>query len=287
MNLTVAGMVLFSALLHPLWNALIKREERQDGAFIGLVSVMIGLSAVHSLIAGYDLLSGASVWPLLCISVLGQLLYGYSLISTLQRGDLSLYYPIIRSSPLFIVAVGLLFLDYSYSWSLLIGIACVLVGAFALLYRRGVRYLDDPKALMFSLFALSGTGVYSIVDSRAMQVIEPPVLFFWVELSILPVYVVLFRLVGPSGTVVPDLFQWLRKPFFFLGLGSICYLSYFLILTAYAMGGDVAAVTSVRQASIPVSVLIGGLLLREKSMVRRLLASLLVASGIVVIIISG
>jgi len=96
--------------------------------------------------------------------------------------------------------------------------------------------------------------------------------------------VVLFRFAGPPGTVFPDLFQWLKKPFFSIGLGGLCYLSYFLVLSAYAMGGDVAAVTSVRQASIPLSVLIGGMFLKEESMIRRLLASVLVAVGIIVIV---
>lgn len=287
MDLTVVGLVLVSAALHPLWNALIKRQERSDGAFIGLVTMMILLSYLHAMIQGYDLLSVVSVLPLIAISVIGQLLYGSSLIITLRQGDLSSYYPIVRSSPLFIVIVGIFFLGQSYSWQLLAGVGCVLAGAFTLQYRRGTRLLDDPKTLMFALLAMSGTGIYSIVDARAMQVIEPPVLFFWVEVLNLPCYLLIFRFFGLPQTTYSHLFQWLKRPFFFFGLGSICYLSYFLILTAYAMGGDVAAVTSVRQASIPISVILGGLMFREGSMVRRFLASCLLAFGIVVVVVMG
>ena len=57
----------------------------------------------------------------------------------------------------------------------------------------------------------------------------------------------------------------------------MCYVSYYLILWVYGHGGDVAAVTSVRQASIPFSVLIGGLWLKEPDMTRRLFASLILA----------
>jgi drug/metabolite transporter (DMT)-like permease len=287
MDLTIAGLVLLSAALHPLWNALVKRQERADGAYIGLTSTIMIMSFIHSMVQGYDLLAAFEIWPLIAISVMGQLLYGSSLIFTLRHGDLSSYYPIVRSSPLFIVIVGVLFLGLSYSAVLLAGIACVLVGAFALQYRRGSRLFDDPKTLMFAILAMSGTGIYSIVDARSMQVIEPPVLFFWIEVFCVPFYLLIFRYLGVSETRMSDLFIWVRKPLLFLSIGGICYTSYFLILTAYAMGGDVAAVTSVRQASIPISVILGGLMFREGSMLRRFFASCLLAFGIVVVVVMG
>ncbi|NQV47795.1 MAG: EamA family transporter [Rhodospirillaceae bacterium] len=287
MELKIAAMVLLSAALHPLWNAMIKREKRIDGAFIGMVTLLMFTSFSHATIMGYDLLSVAQVWPLIALSVAGQLLYGISLIRTLGHGDLSVYYPIIRSSPLFIVIVGLLFLGESYTPQLLVGIACVLIGAFVLQYRRGSHIFHDPKTMFIALLAMSGTGIYSIADARAMQAIEPPVLFFWVEASSLPVYIFVYRFFGLPGTRLPDLFSWTKKPLLFLGLAAICYSSYWLILTAYGMGGDVAAVTSVRQASIPISVILGGLMFREGSIVRRLIASLVLAGGIVGVVLAG
>jgi len=286
-DLTITVMVLVSAALHPLWNALVKRQERADGAYIGMVFMLMMLSFTHATVQGYDLTTAIKVWPLIAISVMGQILYGCSLIITLRRGDLSSYYPIVRSSPLIIVIVGVLFLGQSYSWSLLGGIACVLAGAFALQYRRGSHLLDDPRTLMFAVLAMIGTGIYSIVDARAMQSIEAPVLFFWIEVFNLPCYLILFRFFGIPETRYADLFAWTKKPVLFVGVGVICYLSYFLILTAYGMGGDVAAVTSIRQASIPISVILGGLMFREGSMLRRFAASCLLAFGIVVIAVMG
>ncbi len=47
-----------------------------------------------------------------------------------------------------------------------------------------------------------------------------------------------------------------------------------------------AAVTAARQVSIPCAVLIGGTLLSEAAMARRLLFSLVIACGIVIIVFS-
>ena len=74
---------------------------------------------------------------------------------------------------------------------------------------------------------------------------------------------------------------------YILAPGALAYLSYYLILLAYQFGGEVAAVTAIRQASIPISVALGGLFLREGAMQRRFFAAGLLALGIVVIALYG
>ena len=83
-----------------------------------------------------------------------------------------------------------------------------------------------------------------------------------------------------------SLFPWVKNPLPYIKIGLICYASYLLILIAYQGGAEVAVVNSVRQASIPMSVLLGGMWLKEIEMKQRILASLLLSSGIVVIVLS-
>ena len=66
----------------------------------------------------------------------------------------------------------------------------------------------------------------------------------------------------------------------------MAYASYYLILTAYSLGANIAAVNSVRQVAIPLSVFIGGMWLAEGAMWRRLGAALVLAAGVVVIALS-
>ncbi len=112
-------------------------------------------------------------------------------------------------------------------------------------------------------------------------------MFFWSTFLGLPFFAVFLWLLHRrrGEAAVKILFgSWRRTPGRHLAAGLIAYVSYYMILTAYQLGGNVAAVTSVRQASIPISVLLGGLYLREASMYPRLFWSLVLASGIVVII---
>lgn len=285
MEINITIMVLLSAALHPLWNAMIKRDPQPEGAFVGNSAMLIILAGAHSLIAGYDLLAITKIWHLLAITVAAKLTYTASLVTMLRRGDLSAYYPIARSSPAFIAAVSALFLGVLYSPVALAGIGLVIVGAFWLQYKRGVRLLDNPVTLMFALLAMAGTGVNSIADARAVQVVAPSVIFFWTFVFTLPGFVLTFAVLGGKTVSVPSLFPWVKNPLPYVKIGLLCYISYLLILLAYQDGGEVAAVNAVRQASIPFSVLLGGMWLKEADMGQRILASLLLAAGIVVIVL--
>ena len=284
---SVAALVLLSAVLHPLWNALIKRGASPEASFMGLMVMIALLSLATVVVIGADLMAAWKVWYLILISAFGLVVYGSALVMTLRRGDLSTYYPIIRSSPAFIVVVNTVFLGQSYAATVLIGIAMVMVGAFFVQYRPGARLLDDPRTLMIALLAMSSTGIYTISDAFAMQVVEPPVFLFWVTVLFVPAYVTVMRAIGGPSLGWRGLFAWVRTPWRSAGTGLVAYASYSLILIGFAWGGEVAAVSSLRQASIPISVLIGGLWLKETGLALRLVASLMLAAGIVVVVLTG
>jgi drug/metabolite transporter (DMT)-like permease len=286
MDLGIAALVLASAFLHPFWNLLVKDNPYREGAFLALIALHSVLGGFHALAIGASLLSAIEVWPLLLVSAGGELLFGIGLVATYQRGDLSVYYPIIRASPLFIVIVSAGVLGERYSALLLAGIGLVLLGTFFLQYRRGARLLHDPLAFTTAVLAMMGSGIYSLADAQALQAIEPAVRFFWVELMVAPCLALYFALTKPRsrGLGVHLFAGWRVTPGRFLAAGVLAYTSYLLILMAYRLGGDVAAVTSIRQASIPISVLLGALVLREAHLPARLSWSLVLAAGIVMII---
>lgn len=283
----VALLVLASAALHPVWNLLLKRSGDPQLGYLAITATLGLAGLAHALAVGADLGAAFAVWPLILLSWGGQVLYGTCLTATLRRGDLSAYYPIVRASPVFVVVVSVLLLGQAYGAVTLAGIALAVAGGFLLLWRPGTRYLHDPGTLALALLAMSGTGIYSIADARLMETIAPPVLLFWVEALLLPVYAALHRLrrdaVAPAGATPPVLVRAARLVL----PGVIAYVSYVMILMAYQLGGEVAAVTAVRQASIPLSVLLGGVFLSEGALPRRLLASLVLALGIVLIVTTG
>lgn len=286
MGISIVLLVLVSAVMHPFWNLLIKKNPDPQLGYLFLTITMGLCGLMHGVATGADFFAILTVLPLLGFSILGQVLYGTCLTATLQRGDLSTYYPIIRSSPVFVVLVSVLLFGETYPIAVLLGIAMAVGGGCLLLYRRGTSVLGDRRALSFALIAMSGTGIYSLADAGLMQTIEPPVLVVFVEAALVVFYTAIWLRRRAVATARPAQMTGVSVLYLVLP-GILAYASYYLILIAYQLGGDVASVTSVRQASIPVSVALGGLFLREGAMARRFFAAGLLALGIVVIALNG
>ena len=155
-----------------------------------------------------------------------------------------------------------------YDYVVLAGIGLVLVGAVVLLYRRNVNLLDDLKTFSLAILAMCGTGIYSLSDAKLMSSIEPAALFFWVQIILWPILTAVYKINGYQIPRFMGARQLILKPVLHLKLVMCLYGSYLLILLAYEQGGDVAAVTTVRQASIPLSVIIGGYFLNEGAITR-------------------
>jgi drug/metabolite transporter (DMT)-like permease len=286
MDPLAAALVLTSAVLHPLWYALLKRDPDPDAAFVGLNVAVTLVALGHAGLRGVALTDGLAVWRLFLVSAAGQIAYGLAIVGVLKRGDLSAYYPIIRASPLAIVAIGFVVLGERYRPVLLVGIALVLAGSVALQYRRGARLLSEPLTLGLAVLALLASAVYALADSRSVRRVDPVAVLFWVQTITVPVFAALHRrrrLARRPATPPP---AWAPVPLRYAVLGGLAYASYYLVLLAYGRGANVAAVNAVRQAAIPISVVIGSLWLAEGAMGRRLAAAFAIAAGVVVIVLA-
>jgi len=287
LTLFIAAMVIASACIHPFWNLLIKGDQDRVASWWLFTIMLSSIGGIVCLVRGADFMSITAVLPFLGLSILGQYVYGLTLIRIYRHGDLSAYYPIVRASPVGVVILGFLFQGNGYGVLVLAGIALSVVGGFWLQKQPGRRLLDDPRTLMFAVMCMMSTAIYSVVDAQAVRIVAPEVMFFWVETCMVVGYLPAFWLLGEKQVVLRSVGLMRAKPVRHLAAGALAYASYMLILAAYAEGGDVAAVTTVRQLSIPVSVLLGGMVLKEALLGRRFAASLLLVGGIVLVILGS
>ncbi len=288
----MSGLILFlvlgSAALHPLREFCIKGDSTPEGVTLA-VNIWFGiLAGIHVFTAGMDPWTAFEVWPMMAISGLSLLLFYSCIVATMRSGDLSIYYPITRSSPLFVVVFSFFIFGQSYSPMMLGGIGMVLVGAFLLQYRPGLRLLSDPTTLILALFAMCIHGVITLVDAEAMQKVEPAVYMFVMYIFVVPAMAFVLSIRRPAErNLFNHLFVgWVKTPARFAIVGISAYASYYMILVAFQLGANVAAVSAVRQVSIPISVFLGCLIYKEARMKVRLLWSVLLALGVVIIVLA-
>lgn len=281
MDSLVIALVIGSAVLHPLRDLILKGVGDGFAAYGGVCLVWVILAAIETVAARQSLVVPSTTIMLAAISAAGLIAYYAGTLLAMRRGELSVAYPIIRSSPVAIVLIGWFFLGHAHNWRSLGAIVLIVLAGF-LLQRRPGRMIGQPRAMTAALIAMFGSAVYAIADSRAMQSIDPAPFLFWVYICVTAGLVVVGGCVDrrPGGEGPKLVTILMRAPGKIIGAGAISYLSYRLILAAFQMGGEPAGVTAVRQVSIPVSILLAALVLGETEGQRKLVWGGLMAVGI-------
>ncbi|NTJ42069.1 EamA family transporter [Agrobacterium larrymoorei] len=274
MSFDVLLLVLFGALLHASWNALVK-----SGADKALDASLVAAGAAMCCIPFLPFLPlpGLVAIPFLIASALLQFAYFRLVAAAYNVGDIGLVYPLMRGvAPLIVVASSSLFLDETLSTAALAGIGVISVGILTLAFeaRRG-----GAKAITLALINAVVIAGYTFVDGVGarqsgnaisytlwMSLLPPVLLFSWA-----------FYQRGWQPVISHVRRYWWRG--LLGGGGSI--LSYGLALWAMTKA-PVAVVAALRETSILFAILISVFILKEAASVWRYVAGAVIASGVLV-----
>jgi len=270
--------VLFAALCHAGWNALIK-VGLDPLSTTTLISIGSGLVALALLpLVGTP---AASAWPWLIASVAIHLVYFAALIEAYRTGDLGQVYPIARgAAPLMTATATTLFVGEKLS---LIGWACIvaLVAGVFLLSAHGGRDLVkiDRHAIGFALLTALTICTYSVVDGVGARLAGNPnaySLSLFVGIAAVMVPYALYR---DGRDVIPAMRSYWRRGF---AGGALQVLSYGTVLWAMTVA-PIAIVATLRETSVLFGAVIAVVVLKEPLRAVRIGAALLIVTGLVLI----
>ena len=270
--------VLFAALCHAGWNALIKvgLDPLSTTTIISIGSAVVALVCLP--FAG---MPAAAAWPWLIVSAFIHMLYFAALIESYRTGDLGQVYPIARgTAPLMTAGAGVVFVGEHLSLASWSGIV-VLAAGVLLLSARGGRALAriDRRAVGFALLTSLTICTYSVVDGIGARISLNPqsyVLWLLIGNALLLVPYALWR---DDRDVIPAMRRfWLRG---FAG-GALQALSYGIALWAMTLA-PIAIVASLRETSVLFGAAIAVVVLKEPLRAARIGAALLIVAGLVLI----
>ena len=268
--------VLIAALLHACWNAIIKFGDDKLQGMV-LLSVAHGLIGLM-LIAIFPIPSKESWW-LLAGSVLFHLMYKTFLTFAYMRGDLSRVYTIARgTAPMIVLVISLIALSDVMLASQIFGI--VLVGLGITLMAWGVFAHGEERALVpYALLAAVGTAGYSLFDGLGARV-SGSVSGYIGWLFFLDAFLFTVGGVAIKGhAVLPKSVKiWM------LGLiAGVCSVAAYWIAVWAMTLAPIALVTALREVSVLFAVLIGVLFFKDKAMVGKIFAALVIVAGVIAI----
>jgi drug/metabolite transporter (DMT)-like permease len=274
MTLSISLVVLFAAVLHASWNAMLRAgADRLWSITIMCIAIAIVCAALSLVVP----MPAQASWGYAVLSALLHVGYNLFLVRTYRSGDLGQTYPISRgSSPLLVSLGAAVFAGEVPDAISAIGVALVSGGIISLAFQgRKLGLGTLPYALGTGCFI----GAYSVTDGIGVRLSGTPV-GYTVWMCLLwgvmapPVYVVIrdWRSLvrGPRETLVAA------------GGGVVSLIAYGIIIYAMSLGA-MGPVSALRETSVVFAALIGRFFLHERLTAHRIAACLLVGIGAICI----
>ncbi|MDZ7824562.1 MAG: hypothetical protein U5K75_11365 [Ahrensia sp.] len=168
MTTTVFLAVLFAAVLHAVWNALLKHG---DDKFLGMTGVMIGHTPLAIAAAAYCPLPEPASYPYIIASMVLHLGYQMFLLTSYRFGDLTQVYPIARgTAPLIVAGASIAFLGITLLPMEIAGVLVIGLGLVSLSFVRHNSGARNAKAALLALITGCFIASYSLNDGLGARV---------------------------------------------------------------------------------------------------------------------
>ncbi len=275
MSLTwpIVAAVLFGALLHASWNALVKSsaDKALDTALIHLLGSLIAIPLVLWL--GWP---RAEAWPYILASVTIHIAYYIALTGAYKHGELGLTYPLMRgTAPLLVALSATLTVGEHLSplaWAGVLGISC---GVLALGLSR--HAIDSPRAVAFALGNAVVIAIYTVVDALGART-SGDALRYVAALFVLdgwPFALIVFMRRG--GAVA---WPYARRRWPVAAGAALASLGSYGIALWAMTRAPVATVAALRETSVLFAVLLGSWFLKEAFTLRRAIGTGAIVAGV-------
>jgi drug/metabolite transporter (DMT)-like permease len=278
MESLVFAAVLFAAACHAGWNASIKRglDPLATTVAISLGAALVSLAAMP--FAG---LPAVAAWPWVLASIAIHLFYFAALIESYRAGDMGQVYPIARgSAPLMTATVTTVLIGEHLGVAGWLGIVLLAAGVLMLSLRGGRDLAKlNRRAVGFALFTAVTVCAYSVVDGIGARLAGSAnaytvALFIGIG-PVMALYAVAHNDDGALG----DARRLWRTG---LAGGALQLGSYGIAIWAMTVA-PIAIVAALRETSVLFGALIAVVVLKEPLRAGRLVAALLIVSGLVLI----
>lgn len=277
----VLAAVLFGALIHATWNALIKAQADKFSA-AALVAIGAGVVALPLIV----LLPApaAAAWPYIAASSIIHVGYFALVAFAYRTADLGVAYPLTRgSAPPITALLAFLLIGETLGlnqWLAIVAIAAGVIALSADALLRGGLTRDTALA------AFGNAGViviYTLVDGIGARAAGSGLVY--VAWMLAGTAILLFaQMIAMRGTVF---IGEMRKNWFFaLGTGGLALASYAIALWAMTLA-PIGLVAALRETSVVFAAILGTLLFGESFGTNRRLALGAIVTGIMLLRLSG
>jgi drug/metabolite transporter (DMT)-like permease len=278
-SLELTLLILLAAMMHAVWNALVKasRDPLVELATLNLAGGAVSLPLLP--VVG---LPGSAAAPYLAGNVLCHTAYYTLLLNSYSAGGLSLVYPIARGvAPLLVALSSIPLLGETLGARAFSGVVLIAVSIASLAFAGGRRHFH-PRAVVLSLATGASIAAYTLVDGSGARQASSP-LSYIACLFVLDAFVLLPALyLRRRGAAL----ERMRAHWKTGSLSGILAVAAYGIAVWAMTRAPIALVAALRETSVVAAAILGAVLLGEPFGRHRVLASIGVALGIALLRLS-
>jgi drug/metabolite transporter (DMT)-like permease len=263
-------VVLFAAVLHAAWNAMVKGSSDK---LLSTVMVTTGSGLIAAPLLLFTGLPPPASWIWLGASTCCQMAYFLLLAQAYQHGEMSQAYPLMRgTAPLLVAAASAPLLGDVLSAAQYAAIALIAGGVLAM----AISSSSSRRSTLYALANSVMIACYTVIDGIGVRASGAP-LAYTLCLFALTAVAMLLAVLPQRARLLP----YFRSHWNIGLLGGACTMaSYGLALWAMTRA-PVAAVAALRETSILFATLIAVFILRERVSSQRLAAVAMIGAGAV------
>ena len=277
MSLTVFLAVMGAALMHAVWNALVKGGADK---LMNMTAIVLGhIPIVLVLLPMVDVPARES-WPYLIGSLALHTGYQLFLILAYRLGDLSQVYPIARgSSPLIVAAVSVLLMGVTLHVSEWLAIVVIGVGIISMCITRQADGLRNRNAAIAAIITGCFISSYSLVDGTGARLAGSSLDYYTYQtIGNVVVFGLIATLMRPR--ILVDIAKSGKKIFIIGGTAS--FAAYATVMWAFTQA-PIPLVVALRETGIVFALLIGVFFMGEKLNLVKLSSTMMTLGGTIIL----
>jgi|TARA_B100000795_G_scaffold237580_1_gene198269 drug/metabolite transporter (DMT)-like permease len=275
MDDTVFILVLFSAVLHAIWNGMASKYKNKN---VSIPAIVYG--HVPACIIAVILLPMPSIesFPYIILSALIHQGYQNFLLTAYQTGKFTTVYPVARGfGPLVATVISIIFLGVYLNIFTLLSILLISTGVILIgLFSKSV--LKNYKILYTSLATGIFIGIYSVVDGYGARISLSAISYMsWVFIFSALFFPIVLKFRKQKNILKKTLTE--GKIVFWFG-GFFSYIAYVITVWAFTKA-PIPMVSALRESSIIFAIFIGYFFLKEKINMYKIIAIFLIFAGVI------
>ena len=275
MDTVVFFAVLFSAVLHAIWNGMASNYKNKN---VSIPAIVYGHVPLCILAVIFLPAPSIESFPYIIVSALIHQGYQNFLLTSYKTGKFTTVYPVARGfGPLVATIISIIFLGvylkaFTILSILLISSGVILIG---LLSKSVIR---NYKILYNSLATGIFIGIYSVVDGQGARISESAISYMsWVFILSALFFPVVLHFRNQKNILKKTLTE--GKVIFWIG-GSISYFAYVITVWAFTIA-PVPMVSALRESSIIFAIFIGYFYFKDKISFYKIASIFLIFLGVI------